>query len=95
MASKSSRSRPVSEPEERRPELATKFFCAKEAFYKCQYPVTGQWLDFHEVAVTIAADTFEAAASAVHGGRPATGAFWIGNGVVLAALAIPIGPIGA
>jgi 4'-phosphopantetheinyl transferase EntD len=85
----------LSEPEERRPELATKFFCAKEAFYKCQYAVTGQWLDFHEVAVTIAADAFDAATSAIHGGLLGTGAFWIGNGVVLAALAIPVGPSGA
>jgi hypothetical protein len=84
----------LSEPEARRPELATKFFCAKEAFYKCQYAVTGQWLDFHDVAVTIAADTFDATASAVHGGLSATGAFWIGNGIVLAALAVRRGTVG-
>jgi 4'-phosphopantetheinyl transferase EntD len=27
-------------------------FSAKEAFYKCQYPLTGEWLDFHDVCVT-------------------------------------------
>jgi 4'-phosphopantetheinyl transferase EntD len=28
---------------------ATLIFAAKEAFYKCQYPVTGEFLDFHDV----------------------------------------------
>lgn len=27
-------------------------FSAKEAFYKCQYPLTGEWLDFHDLWVT-------------------------------------------
>lgn len=27
-------------------------FCAKEAFYKCQYPLTGEWLDFHDLCLT-------------------------------------------
>jgi 4'-phosphopantetheinyl transferase EntD len=27
-------------------------FSAKEAFYKCQYPLTGEWLDFHDLCVT-------------------------------------------
>jgi len=31
--------------------LATVMFCAKEAFYKLQYPLTGAWLGFHDVAV--------------------------------------------
>src|SRR5450631_826261 len=26
-------------------------FSAKEAFYKCQYPLTGEWLDFHDVCM--------------------------------------------
>ena len=30
---------------------ATLLFSAKEAFYKCQYPLTGQWLGFHDVRV--------------------------------------------
>jgi 4'-phosphopantetheinyl transferase EntD len=28
---------------------ATKYFSAKEAFYKMQYPITGMYLDFHDV----------------------------------------------
>ena len=36
----------LSQPTEQRPELATKFLCAKEAFYKCQYAVTGSMAGF-------------------------------------------------
>lgn len=38
-------------PAARRPALAALIFSAKEAFYKCQFPVTGEWLDFHDVAL--------------------------------------------
>lgn len=31
--------------------VATLLFSAREAFYKCQYEVTRQWLDFHDVAI--------------------------------------------
>jgi 4'-phosphopantetheinyl transferase EntD len=31
--------------------VATLFFSAKEAFYKCQYPVTQRFLGFHDVEV--------------------------------------------
>jgi 4'-phosphopantetheinyl transferase EntD len=29
----------------------TLLFAAKEAFYKCQYPLVSEWLDFHDVKV--------------------------------------------
>jgi 4'-phosphopantetheinyl transferase EntD len=29
----------------------TMIFSAKEAFYKCQSPVTGEWLDFHDLQI--------------------------------------------
>lgn len=29
--------------------MATKYFSAKEAFYKMQYPLSGMYLDFHDV----------------------------------------------
>ena len=29
----------------------TLIFSAKEAFYKCQYPVTGEWLDFNDLLI--------------------------------------------
>jgi 4'-phosphopantetheinyl transferase EntD len=31
---------------------ATLVFCAKEAFYKCQYPVTFEWVNFKDVEVS-------------------------------------------
>lgn len=31
--------------------VATLLFSAKEAFYKCQYEITRQWLDFHDVTI--------------------------------------------
>jgi 4'-phosphopantetheinyl transferase EntD len=36
--------------------LALLVFSAKEAFYKCQYPLTRTFLGFHEVKVTLHAD---------------------------------------
>lgn len=38
-------------PETERGKFSALVFSAKEAFYKCQYGVTGQWLEFHDVAL--------------------------------------------
>jgi 4'-phosphopantetheinyl transferase EntD len=42
------------------------FFSAKEAFYKCQYPLTGRFLEFHdaELAIDVDARTIAVAVSA-------------------------------
>jgi 4'-phosphopantetheinyl transferase EntD len=40
-------------PETARPAAVTLLFSAKEAFYKCQYPLVGEWLDFHDLAVQV------------------------------------------
>jgi enterobactin synthetase component D / holo-[acyl-carrier protein] synthase len=40
------------QPEER-PAAATLIFSAKEAVYKCQYPITGEWLDFHDLHIEV------------------------------------------
>ncbi len=37
---------------------ATVIFSAKEAFYKCQHFLTGEWLGFCDVAITVEADGF-------------------------------------
>ena len=34
-----------------RPAATTLLFAAKEAFYKCQYPLVGEWLDFHDLRI--------------------------------------------
>jgi 4'-phosphopantetheinyl transferase EntD len=36
-----------------RPAAVTLIFSAKEAVYKCQYPITGEWLDFHDLKVEV------------------------------------------
>lgn len=42
---------------ERRALLATLYFSAKEAFYKYQYPLTKQWVEFHAAQVTQLSET--------------------------------------
>jgi 4'-phosphopantetheinyl transferase EntD len=37
---------------------ATLIFSAKEAFYKCQHTLTGQWLGFTDISVSIEPDRF-------------------------------------
>ncbi len=37
---------------------ATLIFSAKEAFYKCQHTLTGEWLGFTDIAVKIESDHF-------------------------------------
>lgn len=37
----------------RQASRATLLFSAKEAFHKCQFPLTGEWLGFEDVAITI------------------------------------------
>jgi 4'-phosphopantetheinyl transferase EntD len=41
------------EAPEGRPRRAALIFAAKEAFYKCQYPLSGEWLEFGDVSVAI------------------------------------------
>ena len=40
-------------PESHRDGVAAVIFSAKEAFYKCQSPITGMWIDFLEVMVDV------------------------------------------
>jgi 4'-phosphopantetheinyl transferase EntD len=49
-------------PQELQDELVILFFSAKEAYYKCQYPLTGTFLGFHDVEIEMAreGDRFEA-----------------------------------
>jgi 4'-phosphopantetheinyl transferase EntD len=41
-----------------RDTLATALFAAKEAFYKAQWPITGEWLDFLDIEVELNGHTF-------------------------------------
>ena len=38
-------------PDTQQEPAAALLFAAKEAFYKCQYPLTREWLDFHDLIV--------------------------------------------
>jgi 4'-phosphopantetheinyl transferase EntD len=40
-------------PEREQHAAAALIFSAKEAFYKCQYPLTGEWLEFHDLDVDV------------------------------------------
>ncbi len=40
-------------PEREQARHATLVFSAKEAFYKCQYHITRQWLEFHDVSLNV------------------------------------------
>ena len=48
-----------SEDEELRRLWASSLFSAKEAFYKAQYCISRAWVGFHDVELTMAADSFE------------------------------------
>ena len=49
--------RVVAQPPELRLQWATLVFSAKEAFYKCQYAVRQQWVDFHDAEVEFSPPT--------------------------------------
>lgn len=64
----------------RRMEMATIMFSAKEAFYKCQYAVTRNWLGFEDVTVEAAENefwvsVFDAQAKAALTGHACAGKF--------------------
>jgi 4'-phosphopantetheinyl transferase EntD len=70
--------------------LATVIFCAKEAVYKAQYPVTGELFGFDRLEITLMETTFAARFTATTG-PVAAGTLWHGAhaqsaGHVLAAL---------
>jgi 4'-phosphopantetheinyl transferase EntD len=55
-------SRMLALPSSDRQRLAALIFSAKESVYKCQYPITNQWLGFHDVEIlaSLGMDDFEA-----------------------------------
>ncbi len=68
-------------------------FSAKEAVYKCQYPLSNQFLGFHAVEVTLGDDSFEAVFQQEAGGfRPGdviSGRYLVEEGLVAAACELP------
>jgi 4'-phosphopantetheinyl transferase EntD len=58
----------------------TLFLSAKEAVFKLEFPLTGEWLDFDDVEVTFAAATFEARRTAGPGVSAVHGVFGLAQG---------------
>jgi 4'-phosphopantetheinyl transferase EntD len=86
-------------PAEERPAAVTLIFAAKEAFYKCQYPLTTEWLDFHDLQITVddwgpdrSRCTIRASRPLAIAARvqfPMTGAYLFREGFVTAGVAVP------
>jgi 4'-phosphopantetheinyl transferase EntD len=89
-------------PESQQAAAATLLFSAKEAFYKCQYPLTGEWLNFHEARVEMldwgtARGLFRIHASrriafADHAALPLQGRFLFHEQFVTVGIAVPASP---
>jgi 4'-phosphopantetheinyl transferase EntD len=78
---------------------ATLIFCAKEAFYKCQYPLTREWLNFHDAWIELPAWGARQGIFNIHASRsialasyavlPLTGRFLFHEQFVTAGVALP------
>ncbi|SMD19487.1 4'-phosphopantetheinyl transferase family protein [Kibdelosporangium aridum] len=73
-------------------------FCAKETVYKAWFPLTRKWLGFEEASITLADDgTFKAKlmvpGPVIAGERVDVfnGKWIVGDGLVITAIAIPVG----
>lgn len=79
------------QPADRAGRLAKLVFCIKEAAYKCQYPLTGKMLDFHDFEVEIAPDQdrftarFLRDAGRFRTGTALPGRYAFDNGLIVAA----------
>lgn len=81
---------------------ATLLFSAKEAFYKCQYEVTQQWLEFRDIALEVggralpeggvAVRPVNGAGLAAPGGRPVIVRYAVAGDLVLTAVTLSARP---
>jgi 4'-phosphopantetheinyl transferase EntD len=89
-------------PAMEQPAAITLLFAAKEALYKCQYPLVGEWLDFHDLRVEAggwgeSAGTFAVGAArslkfARRAALPIVGRYLFHEHFVSAAVAVPVDP---
>jgi 4'-phosphopantetheinyl transferase EntD len=82
----------AAEPAQRRGLLAKILFSAKECFYKAQYPVTGRFLGFQEVEVTLDQARLQFRARLVESAREMSeclGRYRMDGGLVLTGIAVP------
>ena len=76
-----------SQPSRRRPVATILLFSAKESFYKCQFPLTGAWLEFQDVQISIEMDREQFEVESAAAGEPAgtvrfTGRYLVRDGYV-------------
>lgn len=91
-------------PIDQQAAAVTLLFSAKEAFYKSQYPVTGEWMDFHDLHVLprnwgSARDAFDVRptrplAIVKHAAGPAVGHYLFHDGLVTAGVALERAELG-
>lgn len=74
-----------------RDAAATLVFSAKEAYFKCQHPITGVWLDFGQVEVSWAPELRIATEVGVcaRAMNDAHGEFWVGEALAITAFTLP------
>lgn len=85
-------------PETERGKFSALIFSAKEAFYKCQYGMTGQWLEFHDVALAFHSSDLQTGSFSVrsfkgirllqHETMPLVGRFQFHDGLVVTGMVI-------
>jgi len=79
-------------PSDRKAEISTLAFSAKEAVYKAQYPVTEAWLDFHDLEISTDNGGFRATLTRDVAGHPAghvfSGRYGCHRGMLAAGVAI-------
>jgi enterobactin synthetase component D / holo-[acyl-carrier protein] synthase len=75
-----------------RATAATVMFCAKEAFYKCQYHLASEWVDFHSIEVVVTGPAFSVQLvtdlAIGRAGAVFTGRFAVRESVVVAGLGV-------
>ena len=83
----------VGRPTERRGRFARLIFSAKEAAYKCQYPLTRTLLDFDELAITVEPGaflaTFQRPVAPFAAGAILAGRWTAAEGALLTAITLP------
>jgi 4'-phosphopantetheinyl transferase EntD len=89
-------------PDSQQAAAVTLLFCAKEAFYKCQFPLTGEWLDFHDLRVEpqawgapesrFAVHFMRSLAIEAHRTLPPIGRYRVHAGIVTAGVALERAP---
>jgi 4'-phosphopantetheinyl transferase EntD len=70
------------QPRSLQSELLTILFSAKEAFYKCQYCLTHDWLDFQDVQIVIEGLNYVATCPRIRESRPILGRYEVSENYV-------------